>query len=107
MPNSAALSMAISIAFGPTCRPMPRSASSVALTADSRTVLTSGVGFRRPSAYISRYRRTMFEMPCDSQPRRSLLMSTSAHSAASSADIPIASKSACVPLRAAPSETRT
>ena len=54
MPNSAALSIAISMALGPTCRPIPLSASSVALTGDSRNVLTSGVGFKRPAAYISR-----------------------------------------------------
>ena len=92
-PTSRALSMAMFMALGPRMTARPRSASTVAVDGDSRTIRMSGLGLERALGVSLNVgaqhvpRRRVF-----STPRRSVATSTSAPSSASSCVTPIFSK---------------
>ena len=81
--------MAMFMACGAITKPCPRSESIVATAAASCRIFGSGVGLMSPSRNHWTYSRIMFDTPCDSMPRRSAYMSTSAACRASASGMPI------------------
>ena len=107
IPEAAAFSIAISIAFGVTMMPSPPSESTFAVDGVSRRIRQFGAGLIAPLAYPLTYDRSMFDTPCVSTPRRSADTSTSAASPQSSPGTPIFRNTAATVRRRPSSPTRT
>jgi hypothetical protein len=106
-PTVLAFLTAMSIARVPRMMPRPLSALMTAVPGVSRSICQSGLALIWPLVYCSTYTRSILETPWVSTPRRSVMVSTSAPSLASSGDTPIFSKTAATTSSSDSADTRS